>query len=91
MHNDKLFVAYSTVLVAAVTSVIWASVSAGITTLPTTLLFGEHVALSLGFRAAYKSVGGWEWMIPWWVDRTPVTANETAEISLPGIAADAVI
>ena len=62
MDNDKLFTIYALTLIAAVTSVITASVMSGIATLPTTGVFLEHVALSFGFRAAYKSLDGFDWV-----------------------------
>jgi hypothetical protein len=34
---------------------------AGIATLPTPLVFLEHVGMSLAFRAAYKSLGRFSW------------------------------
>lgn len=61
MDNDKIFAAYSMSLVGAIASVITASVMAGFATLPTVGVFVEHIALSLTFRAMYKSFGGFEW------------------------------
>ena len=62
MDNDKAFTAYALTLVAVITSVITASVMAGFATLPTAGVFIEHLALSVGFRAAYKSFGGIDWV-----------------------------
>ena len=42
---------------------ITASVMAGVATLPTFFVFVEHIVLSLLFRAAYKSIGGFDWVI----------------------------
>jgi hypothetical protein len=38
--------------------------------LPTPLVFVEHLCMSLLFRAAYKSIGGFDW---------PIWAGPTAE------------
>jgi hypothetical protein len=62
MSNDRIFAAYALILVAGVASVITASVTAGIAAVPSAGVFLEHVALSFGFRAAYKSLGGFEWV-----------------------------
>jgi hypothetical protein len=84
MHNDKLFTAYALVLIAGVASVLTASVVAGVAALPTPLGFVEHLAMSLLFRAAYKSIGGFDW---------PIWAGPTAEIfgehALPSLHATA--
>lgn len=61
MDNDKIFAAYAVTLVGAIASVITASVMAGFATLPTVGVFLEHIALSVTFRAMYKSFGGFEW------------------------------
>ena len=63
MSNDRAFAIYALIVISGVASVITASVMAGIATLPTPLVFAEHIALSLAFRAAYKSIGGFDWMI----------------------------
>jgi hypothetical protein len=70
MDNDKLFTAYALVLIAGVASVVTASVAAGVAVLPTPLVFVEHLCMSLLFRAAYKSIGGFDW---------PIWAGPTAE------------
>jgi hypothetical protein len=62
VNNDKVFAAYAVILVGGIASVLTASVIAGVTTLPTFALFLEHVVLSLLFRAAYKSIGGFDWV-----------------------------
>jgi len=62
VQSDRAFTLYALTLIALVGSVITASVSAGIATLPTAGIFFEHIALSIGFRAAYKSFGGVEWV-----------------------------
>lgn len=62
MDNDRVFAAYTLTLVAAVASMITASVLAGFATLPSAGVFIEHLAMSLGFRLAYKSIGGFEWV-----------------------------
>jgi len=61
LGNDKVFTAYALLLIAGVASVITASVLAGTASLPTPVSFLEHLALSLGFRAAYKGIGGFSW------------------------------
>lgn len=62
MDNDRIFAAYALLLVAGVASVVTASVTAGIAALPSAGVFLEHVALSFGFRAAYKSLDGFDWV-----------------------------
>jgi hypothetical protein len=62
VNNDKVFAAYAVILVGGVASVLTASVMAGVTALPTFAVFLEHVAMSLLFRAAYKSIGGFDWV-----------------------------
>ena len=63
MNNDRFFAVYALLLVGGVASVITASVMAGVATLPTFAVFMEHIVLSLLFRAAYKSIGGFDWVI----------------------------
>lgn len=55
MNNDRAFAIFSVILVGAVLSVLTASVSAGLATMPTAFTLVEHIALSLTFRAAYHS------------------------------------
>ena len=62
MNNDKVFAAYALILVSGVASVITASVMASVAVLPSLAVFLEHLALSLLFRAAYKSIGGFDWV-----------------------------
>jgi hypothetical protein len=62
VDNDRAFTVYALTLVAIIGTVITASVMSGITTLPTAGVFLEHLALSAGFRAAYKSFGGLDWL-----------------------------
>jgi hypothetical protein len=61
LDTNKAFAAYALVLIAGVGSVLTASVLAGVTSLPSPLGFVEHVALGLMVRAAYKSIGGFDW------------------------------
>ena len=61
MDTNKAFAVYALTLIAGVGSVLAASVLAGITTAPSPAVFMEHVALGLMMRAAYKSIGGWDW------------------------------
>ncbi len=56
-----MFTAYALTLFAAVASLITATVMAGVATLPSPLVFVEHLAMSLCFRAAYKGIGGFSW------------------------------
>ncbi|MGH0029502.1 MAG: hypothetical protein ACQGVC_06910 [Myxococcota bacterium] len=90
MDNDRIFAAYALLLLAGVASVITASVMAGIAALPSAGVFLEHVALSFGFRAAYKSLGGFEWAhdaaaFVGWI----TTPEETHEIPHTGAQAAA--
>jgi hypothetical protein len=62
VNNDKVFSAYALILVSGVASMITATVMAGVATLPTLAVFLEHLMLSLLFRAAYKSIGGFDWV-----------------------------
>lgn len=61
MDNDKTFAAYALILIAGVASVITSSVLAGFASLPTPVVFLEHVALGLMMRASYKTIGGFDW------------------------------
>ncbi len=61
MDNDKLFAVYALTLVAGVFAVLTATILGGITEMPSPVTFAEHIALSLCFRGAYKSVGGFGW------------------------------
>ena len=75
MSNDKHFAIYALILIAGVTSVLAASVTKGVTAAPPPLMFLEHLALGLGFRAAYKAFAGWDnvdW--PWQRDAVTVPA-----------------
>ena len=65
MDSNRAFTVYALTLIAIVGSVITASVAAGIATLPTAGVFLEHLALSIGFRTAYKSFGGFDWVYEW--------------------------
>ena len=62
MDNDRVFAIYALTLASGVTSIITASVLAGFTTLLSMGVFLEHVAMSLAFRGAYKSFGGFDWI-----------------------------
>jgi hypothetical protein len=62
VSNDRAFTIYALTLVAIIGSVITASVMTGIAMLPSAGVFLEHLALSAGFRAAYKSFGGFDWL-----------------------------
>jgi len=62
VNNDRIFAIYAVTLVAGVTSVISASVIAGLATLPSFGVFVEHLAMSLILRGAYKSFAGFDWV-----------------------------
>ena len=89
MDTEKSFAAYALVLIAAVASVLTASLVAGVARLPSPLVFLEHVALGLAMRASYKSIGGWNWA-DWTftVDR-PSEAGAARDFATPGGAAGA--
>jgi hypothetical protein len=80
MNNDNVFAIYACTLVAGIGSVITASVLAGLATMPTPLVFAEHLAMSFTFRAAYKSFAG----PVWWP--YPSSRVEEAEVATPAIA-----
>lgn len=80
MDNDKVFALYATILAGAVASIITASVVTGVAALPGPLALLEHIAMSFGFRAAYKSIGGWSW------DEWSVTSSRPAEVVVHGAA-----
>jgi len=86
--NDKLFAAYALILVGGVASVITASVMAGVATLPTFAVFAEHILLSLLFRAAYKSIGGFDWVF--FLGPDTYTFEEREAPSHPAGTADAI-
>jgi hypothetical protein len=62
LANDRAFTVYALTLIAIITCVITATVVTGIATLPTAGVFLEHLALSAGFRAAYHSLDGIDWL-----------------------------
>ncbi len=84
MDNDKLFTAYTLVIIAALASVITASVLAGTASLPTPLVFLEHIGLSLLFRTAYKSFDG-----TYWVNNIHIDSVEEAEEATAGLGVGA--
>ncbi|MCP5058940.1 MAG: hypothetical protein GY937_19735 [bacterium] len=55
MNNDRVFSIYAATLIAGAASLVTASVMAGYAAVPGLIGFLSHWALSLGFRAAYKS------------------------------------
>ena len=90
MDRDKAFGIYAITLICAVASVITASVMAGFATLPSPMMFVEHVALGLGIRFAYKWVGGVDvadWTIFGEPIEKPVAATEA--VAQGGVTADA--
>jgi len=90
MDRDKAFAIYAITLICAVASVITASVMAGFATLPSPMMFVEHVALGLGIRFAYKWVGGVDvadWTIFGEPIEKPIAAAEA--VAQPGVTADA--
>jgi hypothetical protein len=62
VESDRAFTLYSVALITIIGSVITASVMSGIATLPSAGVFLEHLALSAGFRAAYHSLDGFDWL-----------------------------
>ena len=63
MENDKYFSIYAFTILAGLASVLTASMMAGFASMPSPMVFIEHLAMSLTVRAAYKSFG-WNWG-PW--------------------------
>ncbi len=63
VESDKYFSIYMFTIIGGLAAVLAASIQAGYTTLPSPLVFIEHVAMSLTVRAGYKSLG-WDWG-PW--------------------------
>lgn len=61
MGNDRVFAVYALGLVAGVASVVTACIVAGCVAAPSAGVLLWHLALSVGFRGAYKSYGGFEW------------------------------
>lgn len=60
MSNDKAFAIYVMALVTGVLTVLTALiVASGGAAMPPFVKVVEHLALGLGVRAAYKSLGGW--------------------------------
>jgi hypothetical protein len=90
LDNDKMFAAYLLILITGVTSTIATSVMAGFASLPSPVVFLEHVALGLTIRASYKSIGGWDWA-DWSIGGLPTGAASQAKelLSPPGEAANA--
>jgi hypothetical protein len=79
MNNDKVFALYACTLIAGIGSVITATVLAGVTTMPSPLVFLEHLAMSFTFRAAYHSFAG----PVWW----PYPQHEGVAEGVPAVAA----
>jgi hypothetical protein len=88
MNNDKVFAIYACTLVAGIASVITASLFAGLATLPSPLMFVEHLAMSVTFRAAYKSFAGPVWW-PYPSARAEAVAGEAAVLGASDGAAHA--
>jgi hypothetical protein len=89
LDRNKAFTIYALTLIAGVASVITASLMAGFATLPTPMVFVEHVALGLGIRAAYKYIGGFD-LSDWTLTGEPIPAAiEAAEPMPAGATADA--
>jgi hypothetical protein len=90
LDNDKMFAAYLLILITGVTSTLATSVMAGFASLPSPLVFLEHVALGLAIRASYKSIGGFDWA-DWSIGGLPSGAASQAKelLSPPGEAAKA--
>jgi hypothetical protein len=83
LDNDKAFTLYAAILIGSILSVLTASVLAGVAALPTPLVFAEHLAMSLIFRAAYKSLAG-----PGWY-RLPTELSEVLPaVEVPAPAAE---
>jgi hypothetical protein len=88
LDSDNAFTAYALILTSGVASVLTASVIAGVSTPPSAGVFLEHVLLGLAIRAAYKSMGGWNWAE--WGFTGERAAEATAAAGLPSSpAADA--
>jgi len=89
LDRNKAFAIYALTLIAAVASVITASLIAGFATLPSPIVFVEHVALGLGIRAAYKYIGGFD-LSDWTLSGEPIpVAVEAADAMPAGATADA--
>ena len=91
MENDKAFAVWALALIAAVGSVLTASVASGIAALPSPMMFAEHLVMAFGVRAAYKSFGGVTW--PAWLVETLAwseAVEPVAELEVEGAAADAI-
>jgi hypothetical protein len=89
VDNNKAFGIYVAVLVGALLSVISSSVIAGVTTLPTFLVFIEHVGMSLLFRAAYHSFDGPYHVLDTLRERRAAQATEKAATPASGNMAGA--
>jgi hypothetical protein len=89
LDRNKAFAIYALTLIAGLASVITASLIAGFATLPSPMMFVEHVALGLGIRAAYKYIGGAD-VSDWTFTGEPIPAAVEAADALPaGATADA--
>ena len=78
VESNKAFGIYVAALVGGILSVLSASIMAGVTTLPSFLVLVEHVAMSVGFRAAYKSLDGPYGVLDQLRERFAARAVETA-------------
>ena len=61
MDNDKAFIVYALVIFTGVATIMTTVLATSAPYLPSPLNIVEHLALSLGFRAAYKTMGGGGW------------------------------
>lgn len=90
LDNDKAFAAFALFLIAGVATLLSTLVLTGPGTWPSPLVVGEHVALGLSMRAAYKWIGGWNWA-DWSVtsEHAPARAAADEVFAAPGATADA--
>ena len=87
MHDDKAFAVYALLLILGVATALTSGMLLfGNGTWPSALAVVEHVALGLLMRAAYKTIGGWNWA-DWSVAGDAVPEAASAEEVLAGSGA----
>ena len=60
MNNDKSFWIFAIALISGVATLLAVMVATGIAAIPTPQTFVVELALALGVRASYKSLGGFD-------------------------------
>lgn len=82
MHNDRAFAIFATTLLVGVASIAAASIAVGYAAIPLLVGFVAHWAMSLGFRASYKSLDANYSFNPFAAAQTSVDAPSAAPVAV---------